>query len=100
MGVSFTSVPGLGHQNTCQDRNECLDGSNDCTGVNTDAHECNNAVGTFSCACNSGYQFTSAISVHPQNSGNGFDCEDVDECSTSVDECSDNTDCNNDVGTY
>ena len=74
----------LTSEDTCIDVDECTTNSHNC---NANA-ECTNTVGSFTCACNSGY------------SGNGVNCNDVDECSLNTDNCHAYADCTNTVGSF
>ncbi|XP_033124345.1 uncharacterized protein LOC117122747 [Anneissia japonica] len=66
---------------SCNDINECLQ-ENDCS-VNA---FCINDIGTYSCTCNTGY------------SGNGINCQDIDECIDSP--CDQLATCDNDEGSF
>ncbi|EDV26974.1 uncharacterized protein TRIADDRAFT_54448 [Trichoplax adhaerens] len=82
---SCQSLPGytLNSDNRgCTDVNECITGSNNCSNVAT----CTNQIGSYSCACNSGYV------------GDSINCYDVDECQNMSNNCSQI--CNNTVGSY
>ncbi|XP_004343688.2 tyrosine-protein kinase transforming protein SEA [Capsaspora owczarzaki ATCC 30864] len=71
---------------TCTDRDECAPGGgNQCNQI------CNNTIGDYTCACNSGYSIN--------NAGRGpSGCTDLDECSTNNGNCGQN--CNNVPGSY
>eukprot|EP00117_Sycon_ciliatum_P009579 scpid39343/ scgid11813/ Nidogen-1; Entactin len=83
---SFTCVCPTGFSSfnatSCQDVNECTTGTHNCSGFAT----CDNTVGAFTCLCNSGF------------SGDGFDCEDIDECVNSP--CPALRNCTNTVGAF
>ena len=49
---------------------------------------CENTLGSYLCSCPSGY------------TGDGFQCEDVNECDTSNIICGENARCVNHVGDY
>ncbi|RDD39051.1 Fibrillin-2 [Trichoplax sp. H2] len=89
----------IGNGYTCQDVNECstmfncnTKEINNCTSglrrcsVNA---ACSNSIGSYTCGCNSGY------------SGDGFTCQDIDECNaTSLNMCVNNSQCINTNGSY
>ncbi|KAM9971551.1 hypothetical protein ACTFIW_011532 [Dictyostelium discoideum] len=52
---------------SCQDQNECLDGSNKCNSPSI----CENSIGSYSCKCPTGYI---------KSSNDDFSCDDVNEC--------------------
>ena len=49
---------------------------------------CNNIMGSFDYACNAGF------------SGDGVTCSDIDECSSSANDCDANADCVNQAGGF
>merc|ERR1719478_508085 len=49
---------------------------------------CTNTVGSWTCACNTGY------------SGTGTSCSDVNECTAGTHDCDANADCTNTAGGY
>eukprot|EP00933_Yihiella_yeosuensis_P011789 TRINITY_DN1194_c0_g1_i1.p1 TRINITY_DN1194_c0_g1~~TRINITY_DN1194_c0_g1_i1.p1 ORF type:complete len:948 (+),score=149.99 TRINITY_DN1194_c0_g1_i1:52-2895(+) len=49
---------------------------------------CTNTYGSYLCACNAGYV------------GNGKDCQDINECSENLHNCTANSNCSNTVGSY
>ena len=55
-----------------------------------DIGHCLNDVGSYACACDSGYTLA----------GDGFACEDVDECSTGTHKCKNPAFCVNELGSY
>ncbi|NPD22211.1 hypothetical protein D7Y27_19240 [Corallococcus sp. AB004] len=69
---------------TCVDVNECAAGTDNCNENAT----CTNTVGSFTCACNAGYE------------GNGVTCADVNECAAGTDNCDDNATCTNTGGSF
>ncbi|XP_030844885.1 fibrillin-1 isoform X2 [Strongylocentrotus purpuratus] len=107
---------------SCSDRDECLDGTQDC---DTNA-ACSNTEGSFSCLCNDGYTENGAMCTNtdeclstspchvfancmdtngsfncmcmPGFSGNGFSCVDNNECDQSP--CDENAACNNTDGSF
>ena len=59
--------------------------------VGHDCHHyatCTNTPGSFSCACDLGYD------------GDGVSCDDIDECVLNTDNCHDNATCTNTVGSF
>ncbi|RDD39045.1 Fibulin-2 [Trichoplax sp. H2] len=68
---------------TCTDIKECSSNGHNCP---VDAY-CNNNNGSYSCLCNIGY------------SGDGFICEDINECLISK-ECNPNANCSNTISSY
>merc|ERR1712106_820644 len=50
--------------------------------------DCHNQDGDYNCTCIDGYE------------GDGFDCEDVDECVEGLHDCDDNAECGNEAGGY
>ncbi|KAJ8304383.1 hypothetical protein KUTeg_017966 [Tegillarca granosa] len=73
-----------GHDNTCEDINECIGPLNNC------AFRCVNLVGTFTCICPKGYKLAQ----------DGLHCEDVDECLTQANNCRFPRTCKNLVGSF
>jgi len=69
---------------TCTDINECTSGANNCSANAT----CTNTLGSFTCACNTGY------------SGTGVVCSDINECTTGANNCSANATCTNTLGSF
>ncbi|XP_078678345.1 uncharacterized protein LOC144914402, partial [Branchiostoma floridae x Branchiostoma belcheri] len=69
---------------TCTDKDECADGSNNCS---PDAF-CTNTPGSFTCTCKAGY------------SGNGVTCTDDDECADGSHNCSPYAFCTNTPGSF
>jgi hypothetical protein len=69
---------------TCTDIDECATGTDNCS---VDA-SCTNTVGSFTCACNPGYE------------GDGVACVDIDECATDTDNCSGDASCTNTAGSF
>jgi len=71
---------------TCSDVNECTLGTDLCSvnGI------CTNTIGSYSCACKTGY------------TGDGFigNCKDVDECALNTDNCHTHATCTNNIGSY
>ncbi|NOK08533.1 FG-GAP-like repeat-containing protein [Corallococcus exercitus] len=69
---------------TCGDVNECAAGTDNCNENAT----CTNTVGSFTCACNAGYE------------GDGVTCTDINECAAGTDNCNENATCTNTVGSF
>ncbi|WP_216627220.1 FG-GAP-like repeat-containing protein [Corallococcus exercitus] len=69
---------------TCADVNECAAGTDNCDENAT----CTNTVGSFTCACNAGYE------------GDGVTCTDINECAAGTDNCNENATCTNTVGSF
>jgi hypothetical protein len=70
--------------NPCSDIDECALATDNC-----DANAaCTNAPGSFSCACNGGFQ------------GTGVLCTDIDECALASDDCDVNATCTNTAGSF
>ncbi|NTX66228.1 VCBS repeat-containing protein [Myxococcus sp. CA051A] len=67
---------------TCVDVNECVAGTDNCSENAT----CTNTVGSFTCACNAGYE------------GDGVTCTNIDECAASP--CLNGGTCIDGVGSY
>lgn len=85
--ATCTIEPGYtctGSPSVCTDVDECAMGTDTCS----DNASCQNTAGSFTCACNSGYE------------GDGMTCTDVDECATETDTCDDNATCTNTPGTF
>ncbi|XP_055340005.1 protein kinase C-binding protein NELL2-like [Paramacrobiotus metropolitanus] len=111
-------LPGYNHTNpwSCQDINECQNGSNLCAGH----AKCMNSEGSYSCQCLPGYEgdgFTCTPICEPvcQNGGHCFapntcacqggffgpECQvDVDECAFNISSCKANSVCVNTPGSY
>ena len=69
----------------CIDNNECVTGAHICS-LNAN---CENYAGGYNCHCLSGF------------SGNGLECEDIDECAqVTLNHCHQNADCKNTIGDY
>ncbi|XP_066462113.1 mucin-like protein [Eleutherodactylus coqui] len=73
---------GYGGEN-CTDIDECST-INQCS----DWADCNNTEGSYNCACRNGY------------SGNGEECDDINECSENSSICGENAACKNTNGSY
>ncbi|XP_066302809.1 uncharacterized protein [Branchiostoma lanceolatum] len=69
---------------SCVDIDECSAGTDNCGSDAT----CTNTVGSFTCACNSGY------------TGNGVTCADIDECTAGTHNCGSDATCSNTVGGF
>ena len=67
---------------TCEDEDECLDGSAVCDEDAT----CSNNDGSYDCTCNEGY------------TGDGFKCSDINECKEGNHNCDSNAKCANTIG--
>lgn len=68
----------------CMDIDECLTGADSC-----DANAaCTNTAGSFTCACNAGYE------------GTGMLCTDIDECAAGTAGCDANATCTNEPGSF
>lgn len=50
--------------------------------------ECTNEIGGYNCTCDDGFE------------GDGWVCEDIDECEEGLDDCSDEAECINTPGNY
>lgn len=75
---------------TCVDIDECADAAaNSCHANAT----CTNGVGDFSCRCNPGYE-------DPSQNGNGFQCNNINECLTNTDNCDVNATCTDTDGSF
>jgi cysteine-rich repeat protein len=68
----------------CTDIDECTLDTDNCDANAT----CANTVGSFTCACNSGYM------------GTGTTCADIDECTAGTDTCDTNATCTNTAGAF
>ncbi len=66
------------------DYNQCLNGTDSCTG----SSECVKEGDTYECACSDGYEF------------DGVECVDIDECAEGTHSCDDNATCTNTPGSY
>ena len=64
---------------------ECLENTHNCNKVTA---TCQNTEGAFFCACHSGY------------TGDGVDCEDIDECLVDPTLCHEMATCTNLQGSY
>ena len=69
----------------CYDINECLDKSHNC---DRQKGICLNKKGTFDCSCDFGY------------TGDGYSCEDIDECQNKESTCPTDSTCLNTDGSY
>ncbi|WNG59980.1 hypothetical protein F0U59_38620 [Archangium gephyra] len=67
---------------TCADVNECAAGTDNCSENAT----CTNTVGSFTCACNAGYE------------GDGVTCTNIDECAASP--CLNGGTCTDGINSY
>ncbi|MFE8596306.1 FG-GAP-like repeat-containing protein [Archangium violaceum] len=67
---------------TCADVNECAAGTDNCNENAT----CTNTVGSFTCACNAGYE------------GNGVTCTNIDECAANP--CLNGGTCTDGINSY
>jgi len=79
----YTDIDGNG----CVDRDECAEGTDDCTADST----CVNTSGAFTCACTAGYDYRDDPLEHG--------CFDVDECATANGGCG-GAICTNSQGGY
>ncbi|XP_028408891.1 uncharacterized protein LOC114531487 [Dendronephthya gigantea] len=82
-GYNCTHEKDAGVECTSTDLDECL--SSWRCGWNA---TCINTWGSFICQCNTGY------------TGNGLVCNDIDECSLSLDKCLPSSNCTNTAGSY
>ncbi|XP_043938269.1 adhesion G protein-coupled receptor E1-like [Protopterus annectens] len=78
----------------CDDIDECQRDKDICG----DHSICNNAIGSYSCACQPGFT-TKTISQLSTNASK-FGCDDIDECQRDKDICGDHSICNNAIGSY
>ena len=70
---------------THSDTDECASSSaNNCSSNAI----CTNNIGSYTCSCKNGF------------SGDGFTCNDLDECKLGTHNCSVNADCTNDIGSF
>ncbi|XP_043940493.1 adhesion G protein-coupled receptor E1-like [Protopterus annectens] len=76
------------NKSTCQGIDECQRYKDVCG----DHSICNNITGSYSCACQPGFSFSSG--------NNTFGCKDIDECQQDKDICGDHSICNNTIGSY
>uniref|UniRef100_A0A0G4F227 Uncharacterized protein n=1 Tax=Chromera velia CCMP2878 TaxID=1169474 RepID=A0A0G4F227_9ALVE len=74
--IAFDLVP--------QDIDECTLNTHNCDANAT----CTNTTGSFSCACNVGFN------------GTGVVCSDIDECSSGIHDCHGNANCTNTQGSF
>ncbi|XP_071948055.1 uncharacterized protein [Antedon mediterranea] len=75
----------------CYDYDECASKMDNDNQPFCDHEElCTNTLGSYTCACRSGF------SLHP----NGKFCLDVDECDLDIDNCDVNAQCNNTMGSF
>ncbi len=79
----FTCENNIGTLPTCEDIDECLNNTHNCD-VNA---TCTNTIGSFTCACNSGF------------TGTGLICNDTDECLNPT-TCQTGYVCENTAGSY
>lgn len=78
-----TCDPGWeGDGTTCENVDECMDGSSDCDPNAT----CLDLPGSYACSCNEGFM------------GDGTSCGDLDECASDMDGCAPNELCLNEAG--
>ncbi len=78
-GYACTGMP-----SDCNDIDECADMTDTCD----DNATCTNIEGSYTCACNAGYD------------GDGMTCTDIDECADMTDTCDENASCSNDTGSF
>jgi len=64
---------------------ECIPGTQTTCDINA---KCTNLTGGYKCICNEGYV------------GDGYSCQDLDECSTRTHNCDLNARCTNTIGSY
>ncbi|XP_071948053.1 uncharacterized protein [Antedon mediterranea] len=70
--IGYVSLPGGNARiGQCEDYDECDFNIDTCS----DNGICSNTIGSYSCACQNGYQ------------GDGFDCENIDECRSLISPC-------------
>ena len=67
----------------CLDIDECTTGQHICSDFAT----CSNTLGNYTCSCLEGFE------------GNGFQCDDIDEC-LQTNSCGKNSICSNRLGSY
>lgn len=81
---AFKCINKVGAAPACEDIDECAAKTSACA----ETAMCTNTNGSFSCACNKGWQ------------GDGKTCADVDECAAGSASCGSNSFCNNTQGSY
>ncbi|XP_061278394.1 adhesion G protein-coupled receptor E1 isoform X4 [Bos javanicus] len=84
-------IPGKQGHFTCRDVDECAN-PRSCPEHST----CHNSLGSYSCACNPGYNSRSGKKTFQ---GPGETCQDVDECANPR-SCPDHSTCHNSLGNY
>ncbi|WP_437686100.1 FG-GAP-like repeat-containing protein [Sorangium sp. So ce176] len=83
-GADGDDDEGACQSGTCTDVNECALGTDNC-----DANAaCTDTPGSFTCACNAGYE------------GDGVTCTDIDECALGTDDCDTNATCTDTPGAF
>lgn len=70
----------------CVDYDECMDPTY--TGFCSTESTCINGFGTWECVCNEGFE------------GDGFTCNNIDECERGLDDCDPNATCTDTIGSY
>lgn len=92
-GSGYRLVTSGAWAGTCQDINECYEGSDDCHPNAT----CQNKQGGYQCVCQSGFTGNGqSCTCAPGTELSGTGCVDINECARGTDDCADtNATCTN-----